>query len=290
MDGRVIGRLGYSAAMERVTRRIRGALSRCHASRVGRLLWPKIHARSGVSVDSRGSVTWEHAPDLPVHGRSTIKLLTCLTARPWVDLDHTVTITGHDVSPNSDLVRGDVTSVRSLFHAVLMRSDSTAALALVRVAGTAMLDGEPGDPRARFLEAEIHEANRIGMGELVITDPRGFGRTNRVSARGMVILLRHIAAEDPWLYQVSGQRGFTITVTGERQEAIPIEHLTASRLAEFVAAKGGTDGHEPTGDAYLVWAWRHPDGTIHTSAVMSSDARNRYLDAAAVLKAVARHT
>src|SRR5690606_26585987 len=190
--------------------------------------------------DEHDGVLLERHPDVPVHGRSTIKLLTALTARDLLDMDGVVTVTEHDISPHSVLAAGDMLTVADLIHSCLIYSDSTAALAVARTAGLCL----PGatDPLGRFLRAMCDRA----PAGWVVADPRGFGDENTVTARGMVALLRQVASRDPWLHDVASKKSHTLKVTGAREEVILIEHATHGYLMDAVAAKGGTDGFAAT--------------------------------------------
>lgn len=263
----------------RIRTKVRHGASRARATRPWRALRP-IAARSVFVVDETGGTLLERHPDLPAHGRSTIKLLTALTARDLLDMDSVVTVTEQDTSPHTVLAAGDTLTVADLLHSCLIYSDNTATLAVARTAGYRI----PGksDPLGRFLGAMRDRA----PGGWVITDPRGFGDDNTVTARGMVALLCQVASRDPWLHDVASRKSHTLTVTGAREEEIPIENDTRRYLMDPVAAKSGTDGSAPTGDAHVVWSWVRPGGTVATAAVMGTDKRNRPLDVVSVQRIV----
>lgn len=235
--------------VQRVRAKAGRAVSRARTTRPWRALRP-VTARSVYVVDENGAPLLERRPDLPVHGRSTIKLLTAATARDLLDPDQGVLVHQADEAPHSVARPGQTWTVADLLTSCLEHSDNTATAALARTAG-------PG-----FLDA-MRAAAPAGW---VITDSRGFGQDNRVTARGMVDLLRRIADTDPWLHDQAGR--------------------ATHGIPGYVAGKSGSHGLEPSGEAHLVWSWRRPDGSTATAAVMGTDVRNRPLDVAALQRRI----
>lgn len=257
-----------------------------------------MHARTFLVVDGDGIELCSRAPDVQVHGRSTVKLLTCAVARQVLrDLDERLEISQEDAAwPNSSLQCGDVLSVADLLHASLLASDSRATACLARVSGERLrLYADESALHAFSRYSTAWASKNVGWRGHVVTDPGGFGESNRFTAREIVRLLLWVQKNDPLLFDWAGRLSHVLSVQGVREVQVPVLHTfgAAARdlVPEFMSGKTGTHGAGSGADAYIVLAGaRLPAGLEleGVAAVMHSDVRNRDLDVRAVLDRASR--
>ena len=227
------------------------------------------------------------SPDLLSQAASTMKLLTCVTARDHIpSLDLTSTISSADVTVGADgLQAGDVLTYRDLIHAALMPSNNTAAYNIGRTVGQMILDkeGGTGDPISRFRTAMVAKGSALGWSGHIVGDTWGGNQSNRLSARMLTSLMRNVYLTDPWLFGVAGKSTHTLTVTGGRTTGIDITHSAiVTDLQEWQSAKTGTWGNV----THLVMAWKGAHGSTYFSAITNSNQAERYNDMRAVIDEV----
>lgn len=242
---------------------------------------PVISALAAHTIDHRGVTALDYNADGLFHTASTIKLLTCLVARDWVDVDlDTATL----LQSYTFLQVGDVLTYSDLFHAALMPSNNAAAYTIGVDVGRRIL-GNPGASEstamARFLVAMRDRADSLGWVGYNIVDTVGAATAGRFSTRMLTGLMRHVHQTDPWLFAAAGKLAHTVTVTGGRTTTANITHsVQQSLLPEFRAGKTGTWAGVP----HLVIAWDHPSGNTYYSALSTStDDAARYTDMRAIL-------
>ncbi|WP_431862741.1 serine hydrolase [Micrococcus terreus] len=252
-----------------------------------------INAAAWLDIDQDGNTTAASGADTLFQGASMMKTLTCWMARRYLPMDRMLTAIEADYYEFGIVREGDAISVGDLIHLAMMVSDNWAADTLARGIGQHLLDtqGGTGTDMDRYCQqATSDAATLLGWSGHVIVSPSGLGTGNRFSARQIVGLLARIRTEYPWLFTVMGKLTHTVTITGGRNTTWGISHSvgTATRelLPEFRAGKTGTVANW---NAYLVWSWQHPDGTIHTAAIMDTRPANRYADARALMDDVIDH-
>lgn len=242
-----------------------------------------ITAQAAHSASAYGTPMADKGGDLLFHTASTVKLLTCLVARDWIDVDADSATMLQNYGP---LLVGDVLTYSDLIHAALMPSNNAAAYTIGVDVGRRML----GNPAATtttaltaFRAAMTAKGASLGWVGHVISDTVGGATTGRLSCRMLTSLMRHTHETDPWMYGVAGTLSHTLTITGGRTTTAAIQHSAAKAFAwpEFRAGKTGTWA----GVAHLVIAWEHPNGTTHTSAIAATTEAARYTDMRAVIDA-----
>lgn len=240
-----------------------------------------ITAQAAHAATSYGTTVVNKDADGLFHTASTVKLLTCLVARDWIDVDTDSATMTVNYSP---LLVGDVLTYSDMIHAALLPSNNGAAVAIGVDVGRRMLDNPAASESAataRFLDEMRAKAASFGWVGYNITDVVGSGTAARLSTRMLCDLMRHIHDNDPWMFGVSGTLNHTLTITGGRTTTANITHSAATAFAwpEFLAAKTGTWA----GVAHLVVAWEHPNGTVYTSAIAATTEAARYTDMRAVI-------
>lgn len=220
------------------------------------------------SESADGKVTYVHGdPDviLPRGVASITKMFTVWTARKRLttaQLDETAIVEAGDIeSPH--LKVGDVVKIRDLMTTSMVNSDSTAPVTLARFVGLKITPGA-SDPLAVFRAAMKEEADLLGYAGAEFPSVKSEAK---VSARMVVDLFRRFRA-DAVTGPMGSQLTFSYSVTGPEPRTITVFHTIdpngAVPLPEFRAGKTGTTN----GLAHLVMAWRHPDGTEHTTAIL----------------------
>lgn len=243
-----------------------------------------ITAQAAHVANPHGATVLSHDADRLFHMASTIKLLTCLVAREWVDVDADSATMLKSYGP---LLVGDVLTYSDLIHAALMPSNNGAAYTIGVDVGRRML-GNPAASEpvalAEFRAAMTAKGTSLGWVGHIISDTVGGATTSRLSCRMLTGLLRHIHAVDPWLFGVAGTLAHTLNISGGRTMTASITHSATPAFAwpEFVAGKTGTWA----GVAHLVIAWEHPSGGLFTAAIQETTEARRYPDMRAVLDEV----
>lgn len=230
---------------------------------------------------------------------STLKVLTFHTARETITgynqdgsavLDNLVTVTAEDVANNPGgsggitFQVGDQIRWRDLFYLMMLPSSNWASEIIARAVGE-QLEGM-GTPRERFLDAMRSTAEGFGWSGYHITNPSGLGNGNRLSPSMLIDLMfaaanyqRTVMGAEEHTAAIGGPNARTITVrnTTERNGDIP--------FPEMVAAKTGSLG---SSHACLVMLWERPGGGYAVSALLGSNAENRFKDMRAIIDATLR--
>ena len=246
-----------------------------------------LQSAAWLDIDQDGHTVEAYRADVLFQGASTIKTLTCWMARRYLDLDLMLTAIQADAYEFGIVRAGDTISVGDLIHLAMMVSDNWAADTLARGVGRHLLDGAAGDDMARFLTQAANDATAVlGWSGHVLESASGLGAGNRITARMTVGLLHRIRTEDPWLFTAAGRLSYTVTITGGRNTTWGIAHAVSGQMGLIPEFRSGKTGTVANWNAYLLWAWEHPDGTIHTAAIMDTRPANRYPDARALMDTV----
>lgn len=252
------------------------------------------HAASNWTSSAR---YFDKLADVPVRPASTLKILTLHVARQVITgyhesggalLDDTVTVTAADITANPGgsggitFQAGDVISYRDLMYAMMLPSSNWASEILARAVGE-QLTGD-GTPRERFIQAMHDAAESFGWTGYHFTNPTGLGNGNRLSASMLIQLMYEVGANQTnrWLM---GDAERTITITGPNARTQVIRNTTQADgdvpFPEMVAAKTGS--LENGEYACLAMLWTKPDGTHAASAILGSNAENRFKDMRALI-------
>lgn len=228
---------------------------------------------------------------------SMTKMINALTVREWLteaQLQDQVTIIENDyLYPGSGAAgpvkAGDVVKVIDLLHAAAMPSNDTAPRALARYVGGFMpARTEAISTDERFLLEMNDNVAEWGYSKALVT---AVGGGAMLSPEQVTDVLRRIG-EDPILQDVYSTEDYDIIVTGPnaRTESISSNIMKGDPApVEYAWGKGGS-GSDVWG---MSWAWNHPDGTVHRTAMLSVDTKIRssgnwekYQDLYAAIEAV----
>jgi D-alanyl-D-alanine carboxypeptidase (penicillin-binding protein 5/6) len=247
---------------------------------------PPISAAAALVVDlTTGLQIYASNADTPLPPASTMKIVTALVASSILPLDEQLTVQEGDildptVFSNMQLQAGDVVSVKTLLHGVLIPSGADAAMVLAREAGNRLEPGTP-DPVGRFVtEMNAWSADQ-GMSNSHFTNPVGTDDPNHyASARDLVRatqallndwLLARIVAMDMYVADIGGPNARQVELFNSNQ-------LIARD--DVFGIKTGTE--EVAGQCLITGFWRG-DNQIITVVLGSAD---RYADTQAVMDAV----
>lgn len=214
---------------------------------------------------------------------STTKLLTVYIARQTVTnarLNNTVTVLSSDPTPGGSgsgipLQVGDVLTFRDLFYLTMLPSHNQAAFILARAAGD-LISGS-GNGYDRFIEKMNYDVRQWGYEGATFNNPSGSGNQNQITTNQLVDLM-YRASSDSFLVDVMGTSRWSVDITGPNERTITANHTMDPngpvKFPDMIAAKTGTLGSHTC----LVMLWRKSNGTMGASALMGSNAANRFLD------------
>lgn len=247
---------------------------------------PPVSAAAVLVVDlTTGTQIYASNADTPLPPASTMKIVTALVASSILGRDEQLTVQESDildptVFSNMQLQAGDVVSVETLLHGVLIPSGADAAMVLAREAGNRL---EPGtaDPVGRFVAEMNAWAASHGMTNSNFTNPVGTDDPKHyASARDLVRatqslldnwLLARIVAMDAYIADIGGPNARQVELFNSNQ-------LVARD--DVFGIKTGTE--EIAGQCLITGFWRG-DNQIITVVLGSAD---RYADTQAVMDAV----
>jgi D-alanyl-D-alanine carboxypeptidase len=140
------------------------------------------------------------APNDRVVPASTTKIVTALLVLEHILLDRPVRINPDDVtlpedesrmgtSPGDMLAVGDTLTIEDLLFGMLVASGADAARAAARAVGATLLDGQPGDPLARFVREMNAYVAALGLVNSHFVNPDGYEEANHSSSAWYLLLL-----------------------------------------------------------------------------------------------------
>jgi D-alanyl-D-alanine carboxypeptidase (penicillin-binding protein 5/6) len=247
---------------------------------------PPVSAAAVLVVDlTTGIEVFASNADTPLPPASTMKIVTALVASSLLELDEQFTVQEGDildptVFSNMQLQPGDVVSVKTLLHGVLIPSGADAAMVLAREAGNRLEPGTP-DPVGRFVAEMNAWAADHGMANSHFTNPVGTDDPNHyASARDLVRATRELL-NDWLLARIAAMDMYVADIGGPN--ARQVELFNSNQLIardDVFGVKTGTE--EIAGQCLITGFWRG-DNRIITVVLGSSD---RYADTQAVMDAV----
>jgi D-alanyl-D-alanine carboxypeptidase (penicillin-binding protein 5/6) len=247
---------------------------------------PPVSAAAVLVVDlTTGIEVFASNADTPLPPASTMKIVTALVASSLLELDEQFTVQEGDILDptifsNMQLQPGDVVSVETLLHGVLIPSGADAAMVLAREAGNRLEPGTP-DPVGRFVAEMNAWAAAHGMANSHFTNPVGTDDPNHyASARDLVRATRELL-NDWLLARIAAMDMYVADIGGPN--ARQVELFNSNQLIardDVFGVKTGTE--EIAGQCLITGFWRG-DNRIITVVLGSSD---RYADTQAVMDAV----
>ncbi|HEX5504984.1 MAG TPA: serine hydrolase, partial [Thermomicrobiales bacterium] len=247
---------------------------------------PAITARNAIVWDvSNGAELYSKAPDDRVAPASTTKMLTALLVIEYGHPDQRVTIEQGDMVPQDEsamgLAPGDTLTLDDLLYGMLLVSGGDAARAAARVVGAAMLDGAPGDPVARFMQAMNDRVAQLGLKNTHFVNPDGYDADGHYSSARDLLVIANAALQNPTFAQIVGTKVATRhTVDGGK--AFPMTN-TNELLGQRPGIHGVKTGTTDAAGECLVAAQWTAYGRIIAVVLGSADDQARYTDTTALL-------
>ncbi len=218
---------------------------------------PQIGAESAISVwvDNSGGqekVLFQKNADEQLLIASLTKLMTADIVLENYNLSDTATISKAAVDQGGDFNAGEVFTVDTLLHAMLIMSDNSAAFALAEKMGT-----------DKFVSLMNQKAKDIGLSDTYYSNSVGYGTENHSSVKDMVKLAKYIYENKPSIFQISITPEANIyNLNGTLHHKIKSTDLlfadsSVSWKDQIIGSKTGTN--DPAGEC-LVLLIKSPDG------------------------------
>ena len=164
----------------------------------------QLYAASAILVEaSTGLVIFEKNPDEIMYPASTTKIMTCLLALMFSDLDQMCTVTAEDITfyedgvTTADLREGEEISMRDLLYAALLKSANDAANVIARsVSGST----------SGFVDLMNEAAVSFGCTATHFANPHGLHDDYHfTTARDMAIIAREAMKNETFRDMVSAK-------------------------------------------------------------------------------------
>ena len=233
---------------------------------------PPATAQSFVLLDAdTGQVLAERAADEPRLVASTVKLLTVITALQDLDLDDEVVV-GPEADPGeggagASVDPGETWTVADLLDAILVRSGNDAARALAGAVTDGDLDA--------FTDRMEATAERLGLDDVVLTEPTGLGDANELSARALGTIAR-VALADPRI--VASASRDTVDLPD-----LPVLGNRNLLIGDYDGATGLKTGHTSAAGWCLVASAEREGAELVAVVLGAREDADRFSEAAALL-------
>lgn len=141
---------------------------------------------------------------------SLTKVMTAVVALERSHLDLPVTITAGDVIGESSagLIPGDVVTLRTLLHGLLLKSGNDAAMAIARAVGGSTLHESP-NAREQFFGWMNEKAATLGMTNTHFTNPHGLDQAGHYSTAFDLAILTRYALDVSGFAPIFGARSYS---------------------------------------------------------------------------------
>jgi len=172
---------------------------------------PVISARSTVVLDAKSGVSlFEKDPDVKHFPASTTKLMTAIVALEKCSPNDTVSITGvNKEGTQMGLAPGDLVSVESLLHGMLIASGNDAAYALAYACSSSL---------QRFTSDMNQKAKELGMLNTNFKNPAGFDDPTQYSTSKDLAKLAKVAVANPLISNIVTIKTTVVTdATGNKE-------------------------------------------------------------------------
>lgn len=207
---------------------------------------------------------------------STTKLLTCLTATKYGDLDKVyeisedncgITIKGAQLC---GFMKGDRLSLRQLLYCLMIHSGNDAAVAIANCVS--------GDAKS-FVELMNKEAKAIGAIGTHMTNPHGLHDPNHYSTPYDIYLILNECFKHEFLVELISQRHYVCEfkdINGNpktlEMEATNLYFSGKKTPPENITVLGGKTGVTSAAGYCLIIASRNEEGKIFITEVFKSDS------------------
>ncbi|MBQ7669332.1 MAG: D-alanyl-D-alanine carboxypeptidase [Clostridia bacterium] len=175
---------------------------------------PSVSARSAVLVTSDGEVLYEHNADERLPMASTTKIMTCLIAIENCDLDEEITVTSASAGIEGSslyMKEGDVTTVKDMLYAAMLRSANDAASVLaVHVSWS----------EKEFAALMNEKARALGMNDTHFTNPHGLPDADHYTSARDFARLASYAMENEIFAGIAGTKEYVVTINGAERKPV----------------------------------------------------------------------
>ena len=170
------------------------------------------HVAGGGGVFNLATGECTYAQNLfgTMYPASTTKILTCLVAIEYGDLDQLVTVSAHAADQASDssvagLQTGDVMSLRDLLYGLMLRSGNDAAIAIAETVG----GSEEG-----FAELMNKTAASLGATQSHFVTPHGLHDDNHYTTIYDMYLIFQKAVQNDLFLEIINTPAYHVTYSG----------------------------------------------------------------------------
>ncbi len=247
---------------------------------------PEIGASAVLVADlTTGVEVYSSNADTPLPPASTMKIVTAMVASSILGLDEQFTVQESDildptVFSNMQLQAGDIVTVRTLLHGVLIPSGADAAMVLAREAGNRLEPGSP-DPVGRFVAEMNAWASQHGMTNTHFTNPVGTDDPEHYASARDLVRAANELLHDWLLARIVSMETYMADIGGPNARQVELVNSNQFVARDDVfGIKTGTE--EIAGQCLITGFWRG-DNQIITVVLGSAD---RYADTQAVMSAV----
>lgn len=224
---------------------------------------PELSARSATVIDNKTGVTlFEKNPTLPHLPASTTKLMTALVALESC-LPQTVVKVGYvaEEGTQMDLSTGDLVTVESLLHGLLISSGNDAAYTLAYSCG---------DSYAGFLASMNKKAKELGMVDTHFANPAGFDDKYQYSTAKDLTILSRAAVANPLIAKIVKTRSIVVNdVSGTKTYFLE----NVNKLLGLVPGLEGVKTGHTEGSLENLVTYTNRDGKGIITVVLGSSDR-----------------
>ena len=237
-----------------------------------------LRSKAAVVLDAKeGEVLFEKNIEKELPIASLTKLMSALTfLETNPDLNGTATITVADAwrSGRSQLMVGEIFTLRDLLHASLMSSSNRATRTLARASGLSSFEFAAGMNR---------KAKEFGLLSSFFCEPTGLDERNRSSALDCARLL-YVALQDSVIRSVAGKTFYEFNSLNKRKRKHRIGS-TNKLLFSSLNVKGGKTGYNGASGWCLGTLVEGDDGKEVVAVVLGAPSkRTRFREIRSIVK------
>lgn len=201
---------------------------------------PPVVAQRWIIMDrSTATVLAASDPSIEQPMASLTKVMTAVVALERGNLDLAVTITEGDLVGESSagLIPGDVVTLRTLLHGLLLKSGNDAAMAVARAVGGSPHHESPA-AREQFMGWMNEKASSLGLVNSHFTNPHGLDEAGHYSSAYDLAMLTRYALDVPGFVQIFGARSYS----GDGYSYVHGNQLAGTMDGVIGGKTGWTDG------------------------------------------------
>ncbi len=220
---------------------------------------------------------------------STTKLLTCLTAVKYGDLDKVVEISEDNCGITirgaqlCGFMKGDRLTIKQLLYCLMIHSGNDAAVAIA--------EGVSGSVES-FVELMNREAKALGAKDTHMVNPHGLHDVNHYTTPYDIYLIFNECLKSDFLMELISQRHYTCEFTGGDgspktldMEATNLYFAGKKTPPDNITILGGKTGVTSAAGYCLIIASRDQNDKLYITEVFKSDSYdNLYNDMNELLK------